>query len=143
MATTSITYFELTILDNSDLKKQYKRANLDKICDELIKTVDSEYARKEHLTDIINELIIQGKIIKKTNRNGDSYYANESIVCFNIEQLEYSNLPASDLYFATLNTKQSSSIDLVNTPRNPISTIPETRNLPQEDINGKDCQKNY
>ena len=38
----------------------------------------------------------------------------------------------------TPNTKQSSSIDLVNTPRNPIHDIPETPNLPQKDINIKE-----
>ena len=46
--------------------------------------------------------------------------------------MEYCNLPASDLSFATPNTKQSSSIDLVNTPRNPINTRPETPNFPQQ-----------
>ena len=56
---------------------------------------------------------------------------NESIVDFNIEQLEYSNLPARDLSFATPNTKQSSSIESVNTSINPINNIPETPNLPQ------------
>ena len=56
---------------------------------------------------------------------------NESIVDFNIEQLEYSNLPARDLSFATPNAKQSSSIESVNTSINPINNIPETPNLPQ------------
>ena len=43
--------------------------------------------------DRVNELIIQEKIVNKPNRNDDSYCVNESIVDFNIEQLEYSNLP--------------------------------------------------
>ena len=51
--------------------------------------------------------------------------------------MEYSNLPISNLSFATPNTKHFSFIDLVNTPRNPIKTIPETSNLPQKDINDK------
>ena len=34
-------------------------------------------------------------------------------------------------------TKQSSSIESVNTPRNPINNIPETPNLPQKDIDSK------
>ena len=37
----------------------------------------------------------------------------------------YLNLLASDLFFATSNTKQSSFIDLVNKPRYPINTTPE------------------
>ena len=52
-------------------------------------------------------------------------------------KLEYSSLPVSNLCFATHNTKQS-PIDLVNTPRNPINTIPETPSLPQKDINSKE-----
>ena len=53
-------------------------------------------------------------------------------------KLEYSSLPVSNLCFTTHNTKQSPSIDLVNTPRNPINTIPETPSLPQKDINSKE-----
>ena len=37
--------------------------------------------------DIINELIIQGKIKNKPNRNDDSFQVNKSIVDLNIEQL--------------------------------------------------------
>ena len=111
------------------LRKQHKRANLDKIYNELIKTINFENASREHLHDRINELIIQGKIVSKPNRNDDSYLANESVVDFNIEQLEYSSLPGGDLSFATPNTKQSSSIESVNTPRKPINDIPETPNI--------------
>ena len=52
--------------------------------------------------------------------------------------MEYSSLPATDFSFATPNTKQSSSIESVNTPRNPINNIPETPNLHQKDINSKE-----
>ena len=82
--------------------KQYKRANLDKIYNELIKAIDFEIIIKEHFHGRINELIIQGKIVNKPNRNDDSYRVNKSIVDFNIEQLEYCNLPASDLSVAKL-----------------------------------------
>ena len=116
MATVSIANIDLSILDNNvfaiinHLRKQHKRANLDKIYNELIKTITSENASREHLHDRINELIIQEKIVNKPNRNDDSYRVKEIIIDFNIEQLEYSSLPASDLSFATPNTKQSSSI---------------------------------
>ena len=83
-------------------------------------------------------IIFQGKLINKPNRNDGSYRVNEIIVDFNIEQLEYSNLPASNLSFARPNTKQSSSIGLVNTPKNPMKTIPETPNVPQKDIGSKE-----
>ena len=48
---------------------------------------------------------IQIKIVHKPNKNDDSYRVNESIADFNIEQLEYSSLPGSDLSFAIPNTK--------------------------------------
>ena len=141
MATASIANIDLTVLDNNvfaiitHLRKQHKRANLDKIYNELIKTINTS---REHLHDRINELIIQGKIVIKPNRNDDSYRVNESTVDFNTEQLGYSSLPGSDVSFATPNTKQSSSIEPVNIPRKPINNIPETPNLPQKDINSKE-----
>ena len=91
MATASIANIDRTILDNSvfdiinHLRKQHKHANLDKIYNELIKTLNFENISREHLHDRINELIIQGKIVNKPNRNDDSYRVNESIVDFNIE----------------------------------------------------------
>ena len=144
MATASIANIDLTILDNNvfaiinHLRKQHKRANLDKISNELIKTINFQNASRKHLHDRINELIIQGKIVNKRNRNNDSYRVNESLVDFNTEQLEYSSLPGSDLSFTTPNTKQSSSIESVNTPRKCTNNIPETPNLPQKDTNSKE-----
>ena len=40
------------------------------------KNDDSENTSKEHLHDRINELIIQGMIINKPNRNDNSYHVN-------------------------------------------------------------------
>ena len=94
MATASIANFDLTILDNNVfaiinyLRKQHKRANLDKICNKLIKTKNFENTSKEHVHDRINELIIQEKILNKPDRNDDSYRVSESIVDFNIQQIE-------------------------------------------------------
>ena len=119
MATNS----ELFILVDSvfaiinNLRKQHKRANLDKVYSKLIKTVDSENTSKEHIYDRINELIFQGKTMNNPNRNNDSYLVNESITGFSIDQLQCSNLPTRDLSFAPPNTKQPSSIDFMNTPR--------------------------
>ena len=59
MATVSSTNSGPTCFVNSvfaiinNLRKQQKRANLDKIYNELIKTVDSENTSKEHLHDRI------------------------------------------------------------------------------------------
>ena len=80
-------------------RKEQKRANPDKIYNELIKTIHFQNTSKEHLHDRINVLIIQGKVVNKLNRSDGSYRVNQSIVDFNMEQLEYSSLPASDLSF--------------------------------------------
>ena len=138
----NIKHFELTTLDKrlfaiiDHLRKHRKRANLDNIYNKLTKMADFKNVSKERLSDRIIELNFQRKIINKPNKNDDSYYVNKSIADFNIDQ--YTNLQTGDLSFAAPHTKQSSSIDLVNTPSNPISIIPETPNLPQKDINGKE-----
>ena len=62
-------------------------------------------AENTFTTELMNLLlIIQGKIVNKPNRNDDSYCVNESIIDLNIEQLEYSSLPGSELSFTTPNT---------------------------------------
>ena len=138
----NIKHFELTTLDKrlfaiiDHLRKHRKRPNLDNIYNKLTKMADFKNVSKERLSDRIIELNFQRKIINKPNKNDDSYYVNKSIADFNIDQ--YTNPQTGDLSFAAPNTKQSSSIDLVNTPNNPISIIPETPNLPQKDINGKE-----
>ena len=138
----NIKHFKLTTLDKrlfaiiDHLRKHRKRPNLDNIYNKLTKMADFKNVSKERLSDRIIELNFQRKIINKPNKNDDSYYVNKSIADFNIDQ--YTNPQTGDLSFAAPNTKQSSSIDLVNTPNNPISIIPETPNLPQKDINGKE-----
>ena len=144
METASNTDFELTTLDKrifaiiNNLRKHHKRTNLGNIYNELTKMEDFENTSKEHFCDRIIELYFQEKIINKPNRNDDLYYDNKGIVDFNMDQLEYFNLPTSDLSFATPNTKQLSSTGLMNTPRNSINTLPESPYLPQKDINAKE-----
>ena len=58
MATVSIANFDLTIIDNSvfatnNLRKQHKRANLDKIYNKLIKAIDSENTSKDQFPERI------------------------------------------------------------------------------------------
>ena len=72
--------------------RKHKSTNLNKAYNELIKAIDSENTSKQNVHDRINELIIQRKVINKTSRNHDSYHVNESIVDFDVDQLEYFNL---------------------------------------------------
>ena len=88
------------------MRNQHKRANLDKIYNEPIKTIVLENTSKENIYNRTNEPIIQVKIVNKPCRNDDSHRVNESTADFNIEQLEYSNFPTSNLSFATPHIKQ-------------------------------------
>ena len=60
MVTASIANIDLTIFDENvfaiinHLRKQHKRANLDKIYNEQIKTVNFENIRREHPHDRMN-----------------------------------------------------------------------------------------
>ena len=61
------------------MRKQHKRTNLNKIYNELIKTMNFENISKEHFHNRMNELIVS-----KPNRNDDSCRVNESVVDYNI-----------------------------------------------------------
>ena len=89
MVTAFIANIDLTIFEKkvfaiiNHLRKQHKRADLDKLYNELIKKINFENTSKEHLRDRINELIIHGKIVNKPYRNDYSHRVNESITNFN------------------------------------------------------------
>ena len=61
------------------MRKQHKRTNLNKIYNELIKTMNFENISTEHFHNRMNELIVS-----KPNRNDDSCRVNESVVDYNI-----------------------------------------------------------
>ena len=102
MATASIANIDLTILDNNvfaiinHLRKQHKRANLEKIYNELIKTINFENTSREHFHDRINELI-QGKIVNKPNiepiLNNWNILASRELTCLLPHLILNSHLP--------------------------------------------------
>ena len=61
----------------NDLKKKRKRADIDSIHKEIIKTIDFKDTTKDDLQDRINILLINEKLINKINRNLNSYSVNE------------------------------------------------------------------
>lgn len=62
------------------LKKQNKRADVETIHKQVIKISDFQYLNKECLQDEINDLINEGKILNKLNRNKDSFHINKDIL---------------------------------------------------------------
>ena len=62
----------------NDLKKKRKRADIDSIHKEIIKTIDFKDTTKDDLQDRINILLINEKLINKINRNLNSYSVNEA-----------------------------------------------------------------
>ena len=62
----------------NDLKKKQKRADIDSIHKEIIKTIDFKDTTKDDLQDRINILLINEKLINKINRNLNSYSVNEA-----------------------------------------------------------------
>ena len=83
MATTQLLTdtkkFDEMIVDViTDLRKKHKRADCESIHKEIIKIADFSNISKEDLTNRINFLLIDEKILNKRNRNLDSYYVNEN-----------------------------------------------------------------
>ena len=76
---TDTKKFDEMIVDViTDLRKKHKRADCESIHKEIIKIADFSNISKEDLTNRINFLLIDEKILNKRNRNLDSYYVNEN-----------------------------------------------------------------
>ena len=82
--TTALIQSETISLDQNiftvinDLRKKPKRADIDSIRKEIIKTNDFKDTTNYDLQDRINILLINEKLINKINRNLNSYFFNEA-----------------------------------------------------------------
>ena len=65
----------------NDLKEKRKRADIDidSTHKEITKTIDFRHTTKDDLQVRINIILINEKLINKTNRNLNSYSVNETI----------------------------------------------------------------
>ena len=99
----------------NDLKKKRKRADIDSIHKEIIKTIDFKDTTKDDLQDRINILLINEKLINKINRNLNSYSVNEANT-----NTEYgtTQVLSSNLSFA--NPNNDSTPDSSITPKTPL-----------------------
>ena len=74
----------------AQLKQQSKRADINSIHADIIKTVDFKDITKTNLQERINSLISDGKVVYKLNRNKESYWINLDLV--NITNVSTLNL---------------------------------------------------
>ena len=113
----------------NDLKKKRKRADIDCIHKEIIKTTDFKDSTKDDLQDRINILLINEKLINKINRNLNSYSVNEANTNTGTSQVLSSNS-----YFA--NSDNDSTSDSFVTPETLLkgSETRSTKSIPDLSI---------
>ena len=68
----------ITIINK--LKKQNKRADIDSILKQLVKTTSMQDLTKEDLLKKVHDLETEGKILNKRNRNKDSFHVSKDTV---------------------------------------------------------------
>ena len=111
----------------NDLKKKWKRADIDSIHKEIIKTITFKDTIKDDLQDRINILFINEKLINKISRNLNPYSVNEA----NTNTKYGTNqVLSSNSYFA--NSNNDSTSDSSITPQTPLkgSETPSTKSIP-------------
>ena len=122
--TTSFNQNIFTVIN--DLKKKLKRADIDSIHKEIIKTTDFKDTTKDDPQDRINILLINEKLINQINRNLNSYSVNEA----NTTEYGTTQELSSNLSFA--NSNNDSTPDSSITPQAPLkdSETPSTKSIP-------------
>ena len=111
------------------LKKKRKRADIDSIHKEIIKTINFKDTTKDDLQDRINILLINEKLINKINRKLNSYSVNEAKTNTGTSQVLSSNS-----YFA--NSDNDSTSDSSITPQTLLkgSETTSTKSIPDLSI---------
>ena len=115
----------LTVIN--DLKKKRKCADIDSIHNEIIKIIDSKGTTKHDLQDRVNILSINEQLIKKINRNLNSYSANEANTNTEYGTAQILN---SNLYFT--NPNNDSTPDSSITPQTHLKDFetPSIKSIP-------------
>ena len=109
----------------NDLKKKRKRADIDSIHKEIIKTIDFKDTTKDDFQDRINILLINENLINKINGNVNSYSVNEANT-----NTGTSEVLSSNSYFA--NSDNDSTSDSSVTPQTLLkgSETTSTKSIP-------------
>ena len=92
------------------LKNQNKRADIDSIQKQLVKTTSMQDLTKEDLLKKVHDLKTEGKIVNKLNRNKDSFHVSKDIVdAFSENIIEKTPIIFHDSFFETPKVNQTDS----------------------------------
>ena len=65
-------------------KKRHQRADIERIFNEVTKTIDFQYITKEFVSERVNQLLQSNKLINKINRSKDWLFLNEDTIDMSI-----------------------------------------------------------
>ena len=121
MVNNSVYTNELNILNANiittinKLKNQNKRADIDSIQKQLVKTTSMQDLTKEDLLKKVHDLKTEGKIVNKLNRNKDSFHVSKDIVdAFSENIIEKTPIIFHDSFFETPKVNQTDSQSFSN-----------------------------
>ena len=105
---SALDSFIFTII--AKLKQRSKRADINSIHADIIKTVDFKDTTKTNLQERMNSLISDGKVVNKSNRNKESYWISLDLV-------HITNVSTLNLSHKVLpNTPTAAHVDLLSSP---------------------------
>ena len=84
MATEFIKLDNAILYVIKKIKNQHQRNNIERIFDEVTKTIDFQHITKDSLNDRVNQLLQSNRLINKINRNKDSFFLNEDTIDMSI-----------------------------------------------------------
>ena len=111
----------------NDLKKKQKRADIDSIHKEIIKTTNFKATAKDDIQDRINIPLINENLINKINRNLNSYSVKEANT-----NTEYgmTQVLGSNLFFANPSNDSTPASSITPQTLLKDSEIPSTKSTP-------------
>ena len=113
------------------LKNQNKRADIDSIQKQLVKTTSMQDLTKEDLLKKVHDLKTEGKIVNKLNRNKDSFHVSKDIVdAFSENIIEKTPIIFHDSFFETPKVNQTDSQSFSNS----FSRESRSSSIPDFDI---------
>ena len=66
------------------IKNQHRRADIERIFDEVTETIDFQHITRDFLNDRVNQLLESNKLINKINSSKDSFFLNEDTIDMSI-----------------------------------------------------------
>ena len=66
------------------IKNQHRRADTERIFDEVTETIDFQHITRDFLNDRVNQLLQSNKLINKINSSKDSFFLNEDTIDMSI-----------------------------------------------------------